>query len=76
MSVSLLSRRARFTDTPGQFLATCEATLAAQALEELDEVDDEFLRRYGTPLNDGRSVERALRTIRTIVSARGRRTEE
>lgn len=58
-AAELLKKRAVLSETKEQFLRETEMTLSDSDWTLPEPVNDEFLRAYGTHLNDGRSAERA-----------------
>jgi hypothetical protein len=63
-----LGKRAMIVRTPEEFLAVLRERLASGDFGQLSDPDDEFLRLYGTHLNDGNSLPRAYQAIVTAVN--------
>ena len=52
-----------FSETKEQFLKDIERVLSEDDWTLPEPVNDEFLKAYGTYLNDGRSAERAVQAL-------------
>lgn len=63
----LLRKRVLLTETPEDFLEQLDRFLSKEQFEVLEKPNREFLQVYGTYLDDGRSVERAINALREIV---------
>jgi hypothetical protein len=59
-----LERRASIAGSPKEFLDMYRHLLQLGQFDPIAELDDTFLKSYGTHLNDGGSAERALAAIR------------
>lgn len=62
-ALELLKKRVVFSDSKEQFLEDIERVLGEDDWTLPEPVNDEFLKGYGTHLNDGRSAERAVRVL-------------
>ncbi|MBI4284059.1 MAG: hypothetical protein HY663_06280 [Chloroflexi bacterium] len=62
-ALELVKKRVVFSENKGQFLKDIARVLGEDDWSLPEPVNDEFLRSYGTYLNDGRSVERAVRAL-------------
>lgn len=62
---ALLRKRAVVAETPDGFVEAVRTFLIANDFTEINVPNDEFLRAYGTHLNDGRSAQRAVDEILT-----------
>jgi hypothetical protein len=60
-----LERRAHVASSPAEFLTVYRSLLDRGDFRSAGGVDDTFLKRYGTHLNDGQSAWRALSAITT-----------
>lgn len=67
-ATALLTKRVLFSKTKEQFLWDIEATLQEPDWTLPDPVNDEFLKAYGTHLNDGRSAWRAVDALHVLAS--------
>jgi|GEM_PF-2276058 len=63
----LLGRRATLTETPEAFLQELRRFLAAGNFAKESPANRDFLKAYGTHLDDGRSAERALERLAEII---------
>jgi hypothetical protein len=70
IALDLLKKRALVARTQEDFLKLVENFLRAGDFSEIQNPNDEFLRAYGTHLNDGLSAERASEYILEIVNER------
>ena len=67
-AAELLKRRVIFSETRERFLQDIEATLRKHDWTLPQPPNGEFLRAYGTHLDDGRSAERAVDVLHAIAS--------
>lgn len=65
----LLHKRVTLSETPEDYLKQLRLFLSRGNFQELENADREFLRAYGTHLDNGRSAERALKAILEIAQA-------
>jgi hypothetical protein len=66
-AVELLRRRAVFVETAEELAEQLRDHLAASRFGEAPNLDQSFLRAFGTHLNDGRSGLRAMEALRVIM---------
>ena len=64
----MLRKRARFAETPEDFLMQIEQLLEKGDFEKVPDPDTSFLRTYGTFLDDGRSAERAVDVLHALAT--------
>ena len=62
-ALELVKKRAVFSETREHFFKDMERVLGKDDWALPEPVNDEFLRGYGTYLNDGQSAERAVQTL-------------
>ncbi len=62
-ALELAKKRVVFSETKEQFFRDIERVLGEDDWTLPEPVNDEFLKGYGTYLNDGKSAERAVRTL-------------
>lgn len=60
----MLQKRVWLAETPNDFTTALRQFLVKQQYAELTAPDDEFLRAFGLPQNDGHSAERAVEALR------------
>ena len=72
----LLSARAIVTTNQPAFLQEIDAMLRRPVWRAPEPINDEFLCRYGTAQQDGRSAERAVHALRAIAQRQGVATLE
>lgn len=65
----LLRKRVTLSETPEDYLNQLRMFLSQGRFHELEHADREFLRAYGTHLDDGRSAQRAMNALQEIVWA-------
>lgn len=65
----LLQKRVTLSETPKDYLEQLRLFLSRGSFQELENVDREFLRAYGTHLDDGCSAQRAVNALQEIVQA-------
>ena len=67
---TLLQKRVTLSETVEDYLRQLRIFLSQGAFQELEHADREFLRAYGTYLDDGRSAERAMAALYNIVRSK------
>jgi len=67
--LEFLCKRALVSTTKTELLTNIAATLQEEDWNLSEPVNDEFLKAYGTHLNDGRSSERLVETLQGIVAS-------
>lgn len=71
-AVELIKKRVVFSETKEQFFKDIERVLGEDDWTLSEPINEEFLRAYGTYLNDGRSAERAVQTLIDIAGKSAR----
>lgn len=66
--LAALKKRAIYSDDLNSFLALLENTLLRRDFDNSSCRNDEFLRLYGTYLNDGHSLERAVAAVERVIA--------